>query len=697
MQAGVLACLVAISAMQETSAPKEPRSQEPLLEPTIVTATRVEANPFETPFADEVISEERIRERSYRTMPQILRDVPGVMIQETSPGQGSPHIRGFTGFRTLFLIDGIRLNNSVFREGPNQYWNTVDPLSIERLEIVKGPTSVLYGSDAIGGAVNAITRSPRARDDGLPFAGELTYRVSSAENSHVGRGEASYRKELADGSLGILLGGGGKAFGDVRGGEDIGLQPNTGYDEWDGDLKLERRVGETRIVGAYQLVGQDNVPRTHATIFAKSFEGTTIGSDLKRDLDQDRRLAYLQVENANLDGPIDRANFGVSWHAQGEIQDRIRSNGSRSKQGFEVGTLGIFATLGAPSDAGRFTFGFDYYRDEVDSFQTGQPIQGPVADEATYDLAGVFVQDEIPLAPRTDLVLGVRGNYAAVDAGSVFDPVTASQTTLDEDWGAFVGSARVFYRWIEDTVHLFGGVSQGFRAPNLSDLTRLDSARSNEFEIPATDLDPERTVNYEVGVKTRSERWETQSSVFYTDIRNQIVKVPTGNVLPTGEIEVSKANAGEGRVFGVETGVACELRPGWTLFGNAAYLEGRIDSFPTSPTTSEEGYLDRVMPLMAQLGLAWREEEGKRWAEAQIVWADDADKLSPGDELDTQRIPPGGTPGYFLIHLRGGMRLGRHTTLDAALENLTDEDYRIHGSGTNSPGRNVIVGFTFAP
>jgi len=86
--------------------------------------------------------------------------VPGVMVQKTGHGQGSPYIRGFTGFRTLLMIDGIRLNNAVFRDGPNQYWNTVDPFSIERLEVVKGPSSVLYGSDAIGGTVNVITRGP---------------------------------------------------------------------------------------------------------------------------------------------------------------------------------------------------------------------------------------------------------------------------------------------------------------------------------------------------------------------------------------------------------------------------------------------------------------------------------------------------------------------------------------------------------
>ena len=83
------------------------------------------------------------------------------MVQKTALGQGSPFIRGFTGFRTVLLIDGFRLNNSVFRDGPNQYWNTVDAWSLEKLELVKGPTSAQYGSDAVGGAVHARTVRPR--------------------------------------------------------------------------------------------------------------------------------------------------------------------------------------------------------------------------------------------------------------------------------------------------------------------------------------------------------------------------------------------------------------------------------------------------------------------------------------------------------------------------------------------------------
>src|SRR5690606_6848713 len=108
-----------------------------------VTASREEETLFDTPYTAHVIPSERfLDERAARTLPDALRETPGVLLQRTSYGQTSPFIRGFTGFRTLFLIDGIRLNNAVFREGPNQYFSTIDLLTVDRLEVVKGPSSV---------------------------------------------------------------------------------------------------------------------------------------------------------------------------------------------------------------------------------------------------------------------------------------------------------------------------------------------------------------------------------------------------------------------------------------------------------------------------------------------------------------------------------------------------------------------------
>lgn len=659
---------------------------------TLVTAAREEQEWIEAPFSASVITSEELERRFTRTTPQGLAGVPGTSVQETGNGQGSPYLRGFTGYQTLMLIDGIRLNNSVFRSGPNQYWSTVDPFSIERLEVVRGPSSVLYGSDAIGGTVNVLTRSPDTWGTGFRHGESLRYRFASADTSDVVRSEFS---GTWGHDTGLFLGADGRWYDDVAGGRDTGTQRNTGYDEWAGDLKLEHFLGpNTRLVLAHQRFQQDDAPRTHRTLFAESFEGTTVGTDRRHDFDQERSLSYVQLHGEQHGGVFDSFHASVSWHDQEEVLRRVSGGGSASQQGFDVETLGLFAHASADFGRARLTYGADYYRDGVDSFSSTQPIQGPVADDASYDLFGAFVQDEFDVSERTTLTLGGRLNYAGVNADSVFDPVSAAETDLEDDWSAVAGSARFLHRLESDVLHLFGGVSQGFRAPNLSDLTRLDSARSNEFEIPSPGLDPEYTTNYEIGLKALAARAVGQVTLFYTEVRDLILRRPTGNVNGSGQFEVVKENVGDGHVLGLEAESAVRVGSGWELFGGATFVEGRVDTFPTSAPVTDEEYLDKLMPFSAQFGTRWEDEQ--RWFEFVAEGAGDADKLSTADRLDTQRIPPGGTPGYVVFHARGGWRIGEHLALDIGLENLLDEDYRVHGSGLNRPGRSLIVGLTLA-
>lgn len=687
---------------QEPEGSTEATEQNPRTRPVVVTATRSAEDPFRVPFSTATITREQFRRRSYRTTPQALRDTPGVMVQETAHGHGSPYIRGVTSFRNLFLIDGIRLNNSVFRPGPNQYWNTVDPYSLDRLELVKGPSSVLYGSDAVGGTVNAITKDPYtygSGTDGVTYGGNSYVRYATAENSLHGRGEISVGYTHEDGSrTGVLFGGTAKNFGDLEGGKAVGTQPATGYEEYAFDLKVEHWFDEnTRLVFLHQNLAQDDVPRTHRTVNGITWRGLTSDSDLQRNFDQDRHLSYVQFHKERMGGIIDEVHASVSFHRQEEVRNRVRGSGAAEAQGFDVDTYGAFVQLASDSPIGRLTYGIELYHDEVDTFfRDGTPtaaemIQGPVGDDATYDLLGVYVQDEIQVSDRFSLNLGVRFNYVAADADSVRDPVTSTQIALDDDWNAFVGSARFLYEAVEDTVNVFGGVSQGFRAPNLSDLSRFDSARSGEQEIPAPGLDPENYIQYEIGTKVESENLSLQAAYFYTDIEDQILRFPTGN-LNGGNVEVTKDNVGEGHIQGVEFGAAWRVYDCTTLFGNTTWLDGEISNFDNTGSTFAETYPTRLMPITTQIGLRWEEAAGNCWAETVVVRAEDADKLSFGDLRDTSRIPPGGTPSYTVWHIRSGWQVSDQTSVEFLLENITDEDYRVHGSGLNRPGRNFIFG-----
>ncbi len=669
------------------------------LDPVLVTATRGRLSTFETPYSVDSVSGKTIREKSYRTVPQILRDTPGVLVQETAPGQGSPFLRGFTSRRTLFLIDGIRLNNSVFRDGPNQYWATVDAHSIDRLEVTKGPSSVLYGSDAIGGTVQALTVNPSRYGESFTAGGKLHGRFASAENSYAGRvqGEATWGERH-----GLIFGFTVRQFGDLVAGSPVGTQNETGYEDIAGDVKWEYFFDpDTRLVLAYQHVRQNNVPRWHRTVFSESFHGTTTGNELQRDLDQERWLAYAQFHKENIEGIIDAFHASLSWHSQEEVRDRIRtpSGGStvnrRDKQGFSVGTLGFWVQLESATAIGHLSYGVEYYHDNVNSFSTSNPVQGPVADDATYDLFGIYIQSRMEFGGgRGDVIAGVRFSYASADADRVSDPDTGEAISLEDDWSSVVGSLRTTWRVRPDRLHLFAGVSQGFRAPNLSDLTRFDSARSDEFEIPAPNLDAETYLAAEIGLKGKHESGSFQASFFYTWVRDQIVRVPTGNTNADGEFEITKANVGDGFIYGFELDGHVMVTTGVRIFGQFTYHFGQVDTFPTSDPVVMRETISRLMPISAIVGIRYDDPASRWFVETTVNMADKADKLSTRDQGDTQRIPPGGTPGYAVVHIRGGYRFGERTHLNVALENVFNKSYRVHGSGHNMPGTNFVVSVT---
>lgn len=671
------------------------------MSPIIVTATRTEEEPFAVPYSVDVVSAADFERKLPRTTPEALRELPSIMLQKSGHGQGSPYLRGFTGFRTLMLVDGIRLNNSTFRDGPNQYWSMIDALSLDRMEVVRGPSSVLYGSDAIGGTVNAISTGRTSYGDGFDWNARTFYRYSSAEQSRVGRIEASGQY---DHELGFHVGVSPKTFGEFRGGEDVGTQRKTGYDELDWDAKLDYFVTpNSHFTYGHQTVNMDDAWRTHSTIFGKSWEGTTVGSDRKRTFDQGRDLDYLQYHAEALPGFVEAMHFSVSYHRQDETENRVRSTGIQEIQTVDVQTLGVSAQFESPSPVGRLVYGAEYYHDWVDSSfhrynAAGDLIQvrvqGPVADDATYDLVGAYVEDQIPLAnDRLQLILGGRYTHAQVDANKIRDPSTGATYSLNDSWDNVVGSARLLYKLdAEDHSALFVGASQGFRAPNLSDLTRWDADWG--LEVPSPGVDPEQFLSLEAGGRVRYERFAAGATFFHTFIDDMIMRVPTGET-NSGVPVVTKQNSGEGYIQGVELSGSVALHRDWTLWANFTWMEGEVESPVMVGGAEETSYLSRLMPLTVNSGLRWQHPRWRVWAEFAATFAADADKLAPNDNLDTQRIPPGGTPSYTVYHLRAGWNPCHYATISAALENLTNEDYRIHGSGVNEPGRNLIIAADF--
>lgn len=647
----------------------------------------------------QISSPDSVLTEGSRTTPEMLKGIPSTMAQKTGYGQGSPYLRGFTGFRTLCLVDGIRLNNSVFRDGPNQYWNTIDPLSVGSYEVVMGPASAMYGSDAVGGLVNAIPVEPPEYDGAPVWERRLFYRGATADGSSSGRAQVGGRISEA---LGFVGGVSLKDFGDLRGGKDVGLQKHTGYDEQDYDARLDYHISKDSSLSlGLQSVSQDDAWRTHRTIYGITWEGLTKGDDKVHSYDQHRDLTYLKYHVENLGCFVDGINLSVSRQVQEEDLNRVKKDDKREKQGFDVETWGASLQMESKSSIGNWTYGAEYYRDGVDTYGRKYAadgslekteIQGPFADDASYNSAGVFVQDTLSLFnEKLDVIPGARYTYAKADANRVKDPLTGDPMKLTDNWSAFAGSLRVLLPITADRRHVvYAGVSQGFRAPNLSDLSRFDIARSGELEIPAPGLEPEEFVACEVGIKSRTDRFVAQASCYYTAIDKMIVRAPTGRIIDD-MAEVTKKNSGKGHIQGIELSGTYRWTSQFSSWAALTLMDGRVDSYPTSESIKERDYVSRLMPPTAQVGIRWQTLSGRYWTEVVGDMAAKADHLTADDERDTQRIPPGGTPGYAVCTVRGGARIVKDLNMVLALENVFDDDYRIHGSGVNEPGRNLIV------
>jgi hemoglobin/transferrin/lactoferrin receptor protein len=666
-----------------------------LLKVRAVTGARHDQRLIDSPRQIAVITAQDLLRRNYRSVPHALTEILGVFVQETNDGGGSPIIRGLVGNQILILIDGIRLNNGSFRLGPNQYLNTIDINQIERIEVVRGAGSVLYGSDALGGVVNVITRAA-GREEGTGAIGTRWFsRASSANTGLVGRGEVS----LERGALGFVGGVSLKQFGALRGGRDTGVQELSGYDEWDGDVKAAFRLAARHeLVVAGQHVTQRHVRRADVV---------AAGTDLKWEWNPETRgLGYAHYSARELRGPVEQVSVTVSYQQQTEHYQRIAAAapGIELRHFDQTRSLGANVQFASPVGPRHLlTFGVDAYSDRIASRRTDVSLttgasvmaRGVLADGSTYGSVAAFLQDEIDLSARLHLSLGAR--YSAFQPHAVVSDPSTGPLLIDSEQRALTGSAHALFR-LTSALEIVGGVGQGFRAPNIDDLTILGRTGSR-FEVPNPALTPESSINVEAGMRGRSLGVTGAATYFLTNIDGLIQRAAgtfegrsfrdldgDGIKSASEPLIFLRQNAGRARIQGVELETHLRLAAQWTLSGFVVRTVG------TEQITGDP--LRRIPPTNGTAILAW--SSGPRfWAEGATVFASRQSRLAPGDLTDT-RIPVGGTPGFVTVNARGGVSINRTLDITLGLENLTNRTYRTHGSGIDAAGTNVILGANWA-
>lgn len=665
-------CFISPVFAQQSATEKDTMAAS--LDEVVLTALRTKQENLRVPFTVSSLPGKFLQEFSPSSTPEALMGLPGVFVQKTNHGGGSPFVRGLTGNQTLLLVDGVRMNNSTFRYGPNQYLNTIDLYTIGRIEVAKGTGSVQYGTDAMGGVVQIFTREPEFSLNGKKLSGRLTGKYMTGDMEKTGRGELAFSTK----KLAFLAGISKKDFGDLIGGDTTGKQSPSGYDEWGMDLNIKLSLKEDMTLQfVSQVLQQQHVPVYHK-VQLENYQLNEMNPQRRlfsyarlRKVNGSRIFRETELTLSLQDGKEGRNNRRNGSQVLRMERDRVRTAGL---------TIDITSILTAHWSANS---GIELYQDKVFSSREDINRSTSVAEQKR----GLYPDGS------------VYGNYSAyslhhfnygrwlLDAGIRFNQFAAriTDTTLGKVQlhpAAFVYNAALLYK-LSKTQSVYFSYSSGFRAPNIDDMGTLGIV-DFRYEIPADGLQPEKSAQTELGYKVRGKKFSAAAAFFYMDIRNLITRVKEEGQFISGYPVYRKENTDAAFLRGTEFSFSAQLSGKLDIKGGLAYTFGQ------SLTRNEP--LRRIPPFNGRTLVTYR---NNAWfAAAEWQFAATQQRLAQGDKEDN-RIPAGGTPGWNLFNLYGGYKM-KQVSFSLGIQNLFNEDYRTHGSGINGVGRSGWLSATFA-
>ena len=729
-----------------------------------VTAARAEKDPFKTPNAITVLNLKQLERTNAEHASNLLRDAVGVSAQQTTVGQGSPLLRGLTGYQTLIQVDWVRLNNSTFRSGPNQYTATIGPEMLDRAEVLLGSSSMLYGSGAMGGVISFFTKSVplNPAQETWDIHPRLLARYTTATQERLGRLEVTGNK----GRFGFIAGGGTRFYGDMNPGSGYDLHYKNrkfeivnempsgvklyDYDEvaelskdniperwlidnegplgwraYDADAKIAYQLNDTSTVNvAYQMWRQPQTPR-YDKIAPQEFDEFFFEP-------QNRDLVYANYLVTPIEGSLDTFRLTASYHRQKEGRNEVVRGATARRQRYDtVNTIGLSTqAVSSILPRQRLVGGAEFYLDMIQSrtVKTDKGKEdidedkGRFINGSQFWDASLYLQDEITVHDRVELTLGGRATFYQTNADlSVRDPAFDAFNEFDS---SLTGSAGVVVS-LTEYLNFVSSIGTAFRAPSLNDTTAVEVTNEG-VTAPSPDLDAETSWTIEGGLKAKHSYFRGALTLFHSRVNGLVARRPvqeayTGETLPQLHQDLIKEyegidvlvfdNVDEAQFQGVELAGLIPIQPAWSVFGNVALIRGevlKIGGKTPDPKKPWEARTRREPPLNGILGIQWEPMNTQYWATLYVRGAAEQRRLNrsdirdprmPGKTRDPAEVEfdsngyavDAGTPGWWTLNVRGGVRLFDYTRLTLTLENLLDQRYRPHGTGVNAPGFNVSL------
>jgi hemoglobin/transferrin/lactoferrin receptor protein len=709
---GLSVFALSLPAAAQTSGPDEedPDTLVFRIDPILVTATRGPRAVTETPRPVSVLGEAHIQALSPNNVSDLFRDIPGLSVTGVGPNQGRPSIRGQRGQRILLLADGLRLNNSRRQRDFGELPALVDVNAVEQVEVVRGPASVLYGSDAIGGVVNIITRVPDT--DGVQ--GTASYRYGAVE----GQNRFAARVSARSGAFSIMAGGMTRrtdpylapagSFGDITLGNEVTVN-GSGIE----DRSLDLRMGwaftpRTSVYGKFETYSADDAgfgyvsPDEYATdqplidihYPKQRFDKLTFGLETNPT---DFLLAdrfHLTVYGQQNDRDLVFQSLIPFGPDAGLILDNRNTTDIRT-YGFRAEARKLVASRVL------LTYGLDGYQDEAEGrdrnsstiFGFGPPMEEvstrPSIPDARFRSFGAFAQGEIDLGSRVSLVGG--GRFQSVDAVTFetpdmpdIDPTSSSDRT-------FVAAINGLLH-LTDDLELVVSTGRGFRSPNLVELF-FDGAvaEAGAYQIPSEDLTAETSFNVDLGARYETGRLFIEGFYFrntiYDGIRARPVTDENGDVIQRDGLDVyQNVNLDEILFRGFELNGNLAVAYGFSLGAGYSKLDAEDAIDPENPVG--ESYSEQFTGQ-----LRWENPDRGLWAQWDIRHSGEQKSVELGSN------PLGDVlPAFTVQNIRGGIRLfelgGLTHSLSLAVTNLTDELYAETANASffrPEPKRNFLI------
>ena len=669
-----------------------------------------------------------------QTAADLLQNSGKVFVQKSQLGGGSPMIRGFSTNRLVLSVDGVRMNNAIFRGGNLQNVISIDPFTVKNTEIIFGPGSVIYGSDAIGGVMNFYTKAPLLHQkDSLLVTGNANYRFASANSENTVHADVSLGKKrwaaltsvTYNNFKDLVMGVHGpdsylrnEFVRTVNGVDTLVDNPNprkqvsTGYDQinlmqkilfkpnanW--DLNLSAYFSET-----------SSYPR-YDRLIRPSGDGDGLQSAAWFYGPQKWFMGNLQINKKGNGKFYDGFKITTAYQFFEESRNNrdfqdVTLNKTKEKVDalnmnidFENRKMGNF----------RLYYGSEFIFNKVYSKGTDFNIEtnetrnaaSRYPDGATWKSLAAYANAEYKAKPNFALLSGLRYSHVWIDA--TFDQTFFQFPfeNADLSTGALTGSLGFSWFPKADLQLTFNG-STGFRAPNIDDVGKLFDSEPGAVVVPNPDLEPEYAYNVELGIqKNFKDKIVFKGATFYTYLVDALVRRDfsfngLSEIQYAGELSNVQAiqNAAKAYVYGFEFGLEAFLTEQWSLASNLTVTEGIEEEADGTDSPARH-----VAPTFGDFHVIWKNQKLKTDLflnyNGEIAFDDLA--LSERSKEFIYAVDEDGNPyapSWYTLNFRSQYTINSAFKVSLNLENITNQRYRTYSSGIVAPGANLILGLGY--